>query len=77
MKKSKKPLYWLGITASLFLLTVISWMALETGVEITSHADFCSVCHSMEPVVKSYKASIHGGWLTLLGKHDRAHMMFG
>lgn len=61
MKKSKKPLYWLGITASLFLLIVVSWMALETGVEITSHADFCSVCHSMEPVVKSYKASIHGG----------------
>jgi cytochrome c-type protein NapC len=61
MKKSKKPLYWFGITSSLLLLIVISWMALETGVEITSHADFCNVCHSMEPMVKSYQASIHGG----------------
>lgn len=61
MSKRKKPLFWLAIVFALFLLVIISWMALETGVEITSHADFCGVCHSMEPMVASYRASMHGG----------------
>jgi len=61
MEKRKKVLYWLGIPASLFVLIVVSWMALETGIEISSRADFCSICHSMEPMVASYRASIHGG----------------
>jgi cytochrome c-type protein NapC len=61
MKKNKKALYWLGGIAALLVLVVFSWMVLETGIEISSHADFCNVCHSMEPMVASYKASIHGG----------------
>jgi len=61
MKRNKKLLNWFVILISLLLLTVISWMSLETGVEITSHADFCNICHSMEPMVRSYQASIHGG----------------
>ena len=61
MKKNKKALYWLGGIAVLLVLVVFSWMVLETGIEISSRADFCNVCHSMEPMVASYKASIHGG----------------
>jgi len=40
MKKNKKALYWLVGIAALFVLVVISWMVLETGIEISSHADF-------------------------------------
>lgn len=61
MNKSKKVRYWLSIIGSLSLLAIISWMGIETGIEISSRADFCGVCHSMEPMVKSYNDSIHGG----------------
>ena len=61
MKKGKKMLYWLGIVTSLFVLIIFSWVVIETGVEVTSHADFCGVCHAMEPMVKSYHDSTHGG----------------
>jgi len=44
MEKRKKALYWLGLPASLFVLIVISWMALETGIEISSRADIMSAC---------------------------------
>jgi cytochrome c-type protein NapC len=61
MINGKKPLYWLGIAAVLFALIISSWAILETGVEVTSHADFCGVCHAMEAMVKSYHDSTHGG----------------
>ena len=61
MKKNKKRLYWLGGLAVLFMVVVISWMVIETGIEISSRADFCGTCHAMEPMVKSYHDSIHGG----------------
>ena len=61
MKKGKKTLSWLGIIGTLFLLMIVSWMTIEMGVEISSHADFCGVCHTMEPMVNSYHDSIHGG----------------
>ncbi len=31
------------------------------AVEKTSGVEFCSSCHSMTPMVKSYKISVHGG----------------
>ena len=61
LDKKRKRLYWVGGISVAFLLIIISWMALETGVEIISHADFCIVCHVMEPMVDSYLASTHGG----------------
>jgi cytochrome c-type protein NapC len=61
MNKKRKGLYWGGGLIAAFLLIIVSWMALETGVEITSRADFCGVCHSMKPMVASYEASMHGG----------------
>jgi cytochrome c-type protein NapC len=61
MKKSKKFLNLLGGTFALFILVVASWIVVETGIEVTSHADFCVVCHAMEPMVKSYQDSMHGG----------------
>ena len=61
MKKSNKALSWLSIIGVLLLIIVISWMVVETGIEISSRADFCGVCHAMEPMVKSYHDSTHGG----------------
>lgn len=61
MRNRKRWLLWLGTIGSLFFLIIVSWLAVETGIEISSHADFCNICHSMEPMVASYKASIHGG----------------
>lgn len=60
-KRKRKWTYWVGGIAALFLVVVISWMVLETGIEITSRAEFCGVCHVMEPMVESFKASTHGG----------------
>jgi uncharacterized membrane protein YdcZ (DUF606 family) len=48
MNKKRKRLYWVGGLIGVFLLIIVSWMALETGVEITSHADFCGVCQIIQ-----------------------------
>ena len=61
MKKGKKALYWLAGIASLFILGIVSWVVIETGIEVTSRAEFCGTCHAMEPMVKSYLDSTHGG----------------
>ena len=45
----------------MFVLIIVSWMVVETTVEITSVAFFCNTCHAMEPMVSSYHDSIHGG----------------
>lgn len=61
MKNRKKVFYILVSITILFVVIILSWMAIETGIEVTSHADFCSFCHSMQPMVDSYLASTHGG----------------
>jgi cytochrome c-type protein NapC len=57
----RKWLYGVGGIFATFVIIIISWMVLETGVEVTSHADFCGICHVMESMVASYEASMHGG----------------
>ena len=61
MNKNNKTLYRLGGIAALLVIMLVSWMAVETGIEISSRAEFCVACHSMEPMVKSYRDSTHGG----------------
>ncbi len=61
MEKRKKIFKWLSGIGIFTVLVIISWMVTETGIEISSHADFCNVCHAMEPMVKSYRDSVHGG----------------
>ncbi len=61
MSKGKKTFSWVGGIVVLFLLIVVSWMGIETSIEVSSHADFCIVCHAMEPMVESYHDSVHGG----------------
>ncbi len=61
MRRSRKIAKVLIGIGAVFLLIIVAWMAMETGVEVTSHADFCATCHAMEPMVASYRASTHGG----------------
>ena len=61
MKNRKKAFYILVSIATIFIVILVSWMAIETGIEVTSHADFCGFCHSMQPMVDSYLDSTHGG----------------
>ena len=61
MEKRKKGFYILIAITSIFLVIIVSWMVIETGIEVTSHADFCGFCHSMQPMVDSYLDSKHGG----------------
>ena len=58
---NKKIIYWLGGSISLFILMIVSWMTIETGIEVSSRPTFCIACHSMEPMVKSYRDNTHGG----------------
>ncbi len=61
MKGKRRIAYILAGIAAVLILAVVAWMVMETGVEVTSHAGFCGTCHAMEPMVASYKESIHGG----------------
>ena len=61
MKSNKRIIYWLGGIAAALFLGIIAWAVLETGIEVTSRPEFCDTCHAMEPMVKSYLDSTHGG----------------
>jgi len=61
MRKRKKVMYAVGGLIAAVVLLTVAWMVMETGIEVTSHADFCGTCHAMEPMVASYHDSIHGG----------------
>jgi cytochrome c-type protein NapC len=43
-----------GIGLGAGLLTAV-------GVRLTSDEKFCTLCHTMEPMAKSYRKSLHGG----------------
>lgn len=61
-KKAKKPIWFI-----LLLLAIggVLGLALSFGVGVavhqTSDDKFCAICHTMEPMVESYKADVHGG----------------
>jgi len=38
-----------------------SWMVTETLVEGTSGVAFCGACHTMDPMVTSFRKDVHGG----------------
>ncbi len=61
MKRRKQILYVLGGLALLFLVLTVGWMVTEAGFEATSNAEFCGLCHVMQPMVAAYQDSVHGG----------------
>ncbi len=61
MSKAKRLALWLGGGILLSLLVVGSWVVVDTAIAATSDVGFCNSCHVMEPMVKSYYDSVHGG----------------
>ena len=51
-----------GIVAALIGMGIAaSWAMVDTGIHMTSDDEFCSGCHSHQPIGSSYRASLHGG----------------
>lgn len=55
---------WLKILlglAVLGLVAVASWAVMDTMIHATGDYEFCTSCHSHEPIGSSYRESPHGG----------------
>lgn len=55
----KKTFFWIFILGGIFGLFVAYLVAF--GVHNTATYKTCSICHTMDPMIESYKADIHGG----------------
>ncbi len=61
-RQGKKPiLKTLFVICFGGLLGLIVSLGVATGVHETSDARFCIMCHTMKPMIASYKQDIHGG----------------
>ncbi|NBC13019.1 MAG: 7-cyano-7-deazaguanine reductase [Gammaproteobacteria bacterium] len=65
-KRSKRFSRRLLLVLVLLLLVVpaaiaAAWMGTETMIEQTSDAEFCTTCHTMEPLAIAHTRSKHGG----------------
>ena len=57
-----KTLFKFGLIATaLGIAVAASWAIVDTGIHLTSDDEFCSGCHSHEPIGSSYRDSLHGG----------------
>ena len=43
------------------LLFVFGWIGVDSALEYSGDAEFCSSCHVMEPVAYSWSQDVHGG----------------
>ena len=43
------------------LLLSTGWILAQYGIERTSGVEFCTSCHSMQPMAESYSMDVHGG----------------
>ena len=62
MKLTRSRILWLVITLALAGIAMVSsWVIVDTTIHYTSDDEFCSSCHSHQPIGSSYRASLHGG----------------
>jgi len=59
--KMTKLLLWLIVLALIPVVVIASWAGTEFLLEKSSGAEFCTTCHTMEPMVRAYEKTIHGG----------------
>ena len=52
---------WVVIATALGLGVAGSWAVIDTGIHQTSDDEFCTSCHSHEPIGTSYREDLHGG----------------
>ena len=43
------------------LMLSIGWVLAQYAIERTSGVEFCTTCHSMDPMGESYRLDVHGG----------------
>ncbi len=60
-KKDKSIKYILGLLVLGGFIGVLFSFGVAYGVHKTSDEKFCTVCHTMKPMAKSYSQDIHGG----------------
>ncbi len=62
MKQNKKRLSALcaGLAAA-GVFAIASWALLDTAFHATADYEFCTNCHSYEPIAAAYRESPHGG----------------
>ncbi len=58
-KKSLWSIFWILCIGGILGLLVS--LGIATGVHETSGAKFCINCHTMKPMIESYKKDVHGG----------------
>ena len=57
----RKTLIILVLLVLAAFFAVASWAVTETVVTGTSDVEFCGGCHTMTPMVASYRNDVHGG----------------
>ena len=62
-KRVVRPLLLILITVLVILPILLStgWMLAQYAIERTSGVEFCTTCHSMDPMGESYRLDVHGG----------------
>jgi cytochrome c-type protein NapC len=62
-KRFSRPVLVVLVLVLLVLPAAIAaaWMGTETMIEQTSDAEFCTTCHTMEPLATAHTRSRHGG----------------
>ena len=62
MKLLSRRLLWVVLGAAALGAVVIgSWAVMQTMIHSTGDYEFCTNCHSHEPIGRSYREDIHGG----------------
>jgi cytochrome c-type protein NapC len=61
MENKKKIIYGIIAFFALTLFAFASWLVTDETITMTSDAEFCVSCHSMEPFEAAHRADIHGG----------------
>lgn len=59
--KATRVLLWVILLALIPVVVFASWAGTEFLLDRSSGAEFCSSCHTMEPMVISYEMTKHGG----------------
>jgi len=57
-----KKMIRISVFAAVALVVVaLSWASMDTGIHATSDYEFCTSCHSHQPLATSYREDLHGG----------------
>ncbi len=61
-KSGKSKLFYLLLALGFIALGMFISFISAIAIKQTSGLQFCSACHSMEPMAKAYRNSVHGGF---------------